>query len=92
MIETNLDLEEQEILNKYNNKELKISESRDIEMQNAKIFADATFNKSKHISIRVSERDLLKLKAKSQEVGVPYQTLIGILIHQYNDNKIKISI
>jgi len=92
MNEKNFDAEEREILNKYNSKELKTAENRDIEIKNAKNFADATFNKSKHISIRVSERDLMKLKAKSQELGVPYQTLIGILIHQYNDNKIKISI
>lgn len=92
MIVDNLDLEEQEILEKYNKNELMPVKNRDEEIKNAKRYAEATINKSKHISIRVSELDLIKLKAKSKEVGVAYQTLIGILIHQYSENKIKINI
>ncbi len=87
-----LDQEELEILNKYNNNELISVKDKNEEILKAREAAENTFNKSKHISIRVSEKDLMRLKAKSQEVGVAYQTLIGILIHQYSENKIKISL
>jgi predicted DNA binding CopG/RHH family protein len=49
-----------------------------------------SFNKRKKlISIRISQRDLELLKRKSLEIGIPYQTLISVLIHQYVEGKIK---
>jgi hypothetical protein len=35
------------------------------------------------ISIRVSKTDLLRLKSKAMQEGIPYQTLINSLIHKY---------
>ena len=43
------------------------------------------------IEIR-NEKDLRKVKSKAIEVGVPYQTLINMIIHQYAENKIKLSV
>lgn len=37
--------------------------------------AKATLNKTRYINIRLSERDLYKLKFKAAEEGIPYQTL-----------------
>jgi len=48
--------------------------------------------KKKAISIRLSEGDIRKLKKKSLETGIPYQTLISSLIHQYVEGKIEIKI
>ena len=48
--------------------------------------------KKKVISIRISEGDLRKLKKKSLETGIPYQTLISSLIHQFAEGKIKIEL
>lgn len=45
--------------------------------------AKYTLDKTKNINIRISERDLLQLKAKSIEEGIPYQTLAGSIIHKY---------
>ena len=42
-----------------------------------------TTSKSKAISVRVAEKDLLKLKTRAEQSGVPYQTLINSLLHQY---------
>jgi predicted DNA binding CopG/RHH family protein len=39
--------------------------------------------KRKRISIMVRERDLEKLKAKAAKLGMPYQTLINSILHQY---------
>lgn len=46
-------------------------------------YARNTFQKNKRINIRISEWDLLRLKAKSLEEGIPYQTLVSSLIHKY---------
>lgn len=39
--------------------------------------------KNKRINIRISDSDLIRLKAKSIESGIPYQTHIAMLIRQY---------
>lgn len=44
-----------------------------------------TLARTKNINIRLSERDLLKLKAKAAEKGIPYQTLVASILHQYGN-------
>jgi hypothetical protein len=34
-------------------------------------------------NIRISETDLARLRLKSEEEGIPYQTLISSLLHKY---------
>ena len=53
--------------------------------------ARTTIAKNRHISIRLSERDLIWLRAKALELGMPYQTLIGSILHQYAEGKVKAS-
>lgn len=53
--------------------------------------ARATLAKNRHISIRLSEKDLFRLRAKAGELGIPYQTLIGSILHQYAEGKVKAS-
>ena len=43
----------------------------------------ASANKTKNINIRISEYDLNRVKQKSEEEGLPYQTLISSVIHKY---------
>lgn len=45
--------------------------------------------KNKRINIRLSEKDLANLKAKSLEEGIPYQTLIASIIHKYVHGKFR---
>lgn len=52
--------------------------------------AAAQMNKKKAISIRLLESDLERIKAKSLSQGLPYQTLISALVHQYAIGKIKL--
>lgn len=52
--------------------------------------AIAQMNKKKAISIRLLESDLERIKAKSLSQGLPYQTLISALVHQYAIGKIKL--
>ncbi|MGA2623846.1 MAG: CopG family antitoxin [Bacteroidota bacterium] len=39
--------------------------------------------KTRNINIRISEAILSKLKKRSQEEGIPYQTLISSVLHKY---------
>ena len=48
----------------------------------AKIFSNAR-KKTEQISIRITKQDLLRLKARAAEEGVPYQTLLTSVIHKY---------
>ena len=54
-------------------------------------YARYSLNKQKRINIRMSERDLIKIRAKAVEEGIPYQSLISMLIHKYNEGKVSIA-
>lgn len=42
-----------------------------------------TLNKTENINIRLSERDLQKVKTRAMEEGIPYQTLVASVVHKY---------
>ena len=44
--------------------------------------------KTRNINIRISETDLNQLKSRSQEEGLPYQTLIASILHKYVSNRL----
>jgi predicted DNA binding CopG/RHH family protein len=48
--------------------------------------------KNKVLNIRISEEDLNDIKSRAKQSGVPYQTLIGILLHQFAKNKIDVQV
>lgn len=48
--------------------------------------AKNTLNKTKNINIRLSERDVTKLKRKAIEEGLPYQTLAASILHKAVSN------
>ena len=54
-------------------------------------YARYSLNKRKRINIRMTERDLKKIRAKAIEEGIPYQSLITMLIHKYNEGKISVN-
>lgn len=54
-------------------------------------YARNSLTKQKRINIRMTERDLKKIQAKAIEEGLPYQSLISMLIHKYNEGKVSIS-
>ena len=47
-------------------------------------YAEDTLSKTRNINIRLSEKDLQKIKALAVKRGLPYQTLISSLLHQYS--------
>ena len=44
--------------------------------------------KARNINIRISEEVLLELKRRSQEEGIPYQTLISSVLHKFVTNRL----
>ena len=47
--------------------------------------------KNERVNLRINEKDLLVIKRKATENGLPYQSLINVLIHQYAEGKITLS-
>ncbi|HJQ07949.1 MAG TPA: hypothetical protein VJ836_00540 [Candidatus Saccharimonadales bacterium] len=47
-----------------------------------KSYAKNSLNKTLNINIRLSERDVYKLKAKAAKEGLPYQTLAASILHK----------
>ena len=77
-----LDREEREILKAVDRGEYVSAPMSKKEMNALRWAARNTLLKNKTISIRISERDLLRLKAKAAEEGLPYQTLITSTLHK----------
>ncbi len=46
-------------------------------------YASATFRKDRRVNIRLSEKDLVGLKLRAREEGLPYQTLMASVLHKY---------
>ena len=77
-----LDAEERALYEAVENGELVPVANQEEEKAKAMAAAKATLNKTRNINIRLSERDLYKLKAKAVEEGIPYQTLASSILHK----------
>jgi len=84
---TYLDKDERELAESLENQEW-ISDLSKKEKKQYEEYARYSLSKRKRINIRMSERDLKKIQAKAIEEGIPYQSLISMLIHKYNEGKI----
>ena len=78
-----LNTEEREILEKFERDELKSASGADREMKIAPQAARNTFNKTRRVNLRVTERDFNLAHARAREEGIPYQTLLSSVIHKY---------
>jgi predicted DNA binding CopG/RHH family protein len=77
-----LDEEERALYEAVENGEFIPVANQEEEKAKAMAAARATLNKTRNINIRLSERDLYKLKAKAIEEGIPYQTLAASILHK----------
>ena len=87
---TTLDKEEMELARSLENEEW-VSDLSKKEKKQYEEYARYSLNKQKRINIRMSERDLKKIRSKAIEEGIPYQSLISMLIHKYNEGKVSIN-
>ena len=83
-----LDKEEKTIIDSYEKDEWQSVKNFKEEKKKYRRFARNTLLKNKRINIRISEKDLINLKAKSIEEGIPYQSLISSVLHKYVNGKL----
>ncbi len=80
-----LDDYENEILEAYENGNLKPAKSR----TDYRLIAQNTMKKNRKVNIRISDNDLSALQRKAAREGIPYQTLIGSILHKYASGLLK---
>lgn len=78
-----LDTEEQELLESFEQGEWKSVGNLKQEMKIAKEMAANTLRKNARITLRISSGDLVRLKQKAAYKGLPYQTFISSVLHEY---------
>lgn len=77
-----LDQEEQKLLREIERGEWKPVKNFAKRKKELMQIARNTLNKTRNINLRLSERDLQKLKAKAVREGIPYQTLASSILHK----------
>ncbi len=79
----NLDKEEQDLLNSVELGEWKSLPNLTEETALAKVAASNYLRKDARVNIRISSSDLMLLKQKAAYKGLPYQTFIASVLHEY---------
>jgi len=80
-----LDDYENKVLEAYEKSKVKSIPNTKKEISRYRAYAKSSLGKAKNINIRISERDLFKVKALALKKGLPYQTLISSIVHQYSE-------
>ena len=84
-----LDEEEKELIGSIERGEWVRVKDEEKEKRVAREAAEGTVKKNKRMNIRISERDLRNLRIRALEEGVPYQTLVSMVLHKYLSGKLK---
>lgn len=78
-----LDKEEKEILESFEKGEFKSVPNVKREIKRFQEIARNTLAKNANINLRLSQKTLIKLKAKAAAYGLPYQTLASSILHRF---------
>ena len=78
-----LNKEEKEIEMLIGSDQIELSKPDEALLKRLKTAADNTFRKDRRINIRLSEHDMVGIQRVAAAKGVPYQSLISGLIHQF---------
>jgi predicted DNA binding CopG/RHH family protein len=82
------DKEESGILRALDNNKLVLESPSIAELKAIKAAAENTFRKDRRVTLRLYEHDFQGIQKKAMEMGIPYQTLISGLIHQYVEGEL----
>ena len=85
---TNLDLEEQEILEAFESDRLTRSANCQEELEQHREIASTTFAQNSTINISVSEKDLRSLQKRALAEGIPYPLFISSILHKFIEGKL----
>lgn len=78
-----LNREEKEIEALFERNEIVLTQPDKALLKRLKSAAENTFKKDRRINIRLSDHDMVGIQRVAAEKGVPYQSLISGLIHQF---------
>jgi predicted DNA binding CopG/RHH family protein len=82
------DENERELIESVEKGEWKTIDNLDEEKKRySKIFKESS-KKSERVTINLTKKDLTDLKIKASVEGLPYQTLIGSVLHKYVTGKL----
>ena len=84
----NLDKEEKELLDSYERDEWRSATDGESEIERYQEYARSTFKKDMRVNIRLSKKDLQAIQTRALEEGIPYQTLMGSILHKYADGRL----
>src|SRR5476649_2395853 len=92
---TNLILDEEEKLLEEALEKGEFEENPDLETTK-KMLKEAVqqyrqLHNSKPVTLRINQLDLIKIKAKAKRKHIPYQTLLGALLHDFAEEKRELS-
>ena len=82
------DREERELIDSLENDEWEPVADLPAAVAEARAYARATLKKDRRMNVRISERDLKGLKARAAEEGIPYQTLVTMILHKFVSGRI----
>jgi predicted DNA binding CopG/RHH family protein len=77
-----LNKEEESLEKELASGKLRSVEGTPKEKKRIQSYVSSNLKKTRTINIRLSESDLLKLKAKALEEGIPYQTYFTSIVHK----------
>ena len=78
-----LNSEERDILERFEKDEIRPAPDAEQELDLARQAARNTFNKTRRVNLRMTERDFNLAHSRAREEGLPYQTLLSSVIHKY---------
>lgn len=81
------DKEEKELIESVDRGEWSSIENLEEEKERYSSIFKASSKKSECVTIKLSKKDLRDLKIKASLEGLPYQTLIGSVLHKYITGK-----
>ncbi len=84
-----LDNEERDIIESIERGEWKSVKNLKTEIKKHQQYARNTLRKDKRVNIRISSRDLEAIQSKAVEDGIPYQTLMGSVLHRFIAGRLK---
>lgn len=89
MKNTSVNNQEKDVLDSYEQDQWRPVKNRKREIKRLQQYAQNTLQKDKRINVRMSSKDLDRVRVIATQQGIPYQTLISSIIHKYVSGYLK---
>ena len=86
------DADEQKVMDLLEKGSYKLADKQAEKIEHYQALMRQSQKKTKNINVRVSASDHFLLKSRAQEAGMPYQTMLGTLIHKFVKGKIQVQL